>query len=944
MANKNRIRFARSITRDNLPATLEYGEPGYIKNNRLIIGNEDGSEFVVNDWNNLRNKPNIAGEERTLSLIADEAIQVNRAVRIKPSNGRVVRASKTSATNSRVIGIAVTAASAANDTIQVQIEGTIDDPSWTWTPGDEIYLANTVGGFTNDISAFADTDMRTFIGIALSATSIVLYIQKPETLDEAKDIVQSITDGDTTGVPSADAVYDHVSGAIAAIALPPDLTTEVSTLEARVDNIYAVTDSGDESGLIVDLEDRMDTVETDITTVTNIVNTRVVQTVTNGDTTHVPSSDAIYDHVASEIGILETRVEDNESDITTLNTDVSTLTTDLGTTITQVNTNTSNISNIATVVNGQIVQTVTDGDTAHAPSADAVYDHVAYEVDIIDQTITALETDVDDNILRLNNLYIVSDSGDTSGLVATISTDLADLTDTVSDLIVQTVTNSDTTHAPSGDAIYNFVQTEISNITPVQSVTNGDTTNAPSADAVYDFVFNNVVPYSGSTRTAGKFYSGTTDPVSDNRINFDGNLHVNDLHTNAASIYIGETKISTETGTLIYKPDSQIEQDYEVVLTQLTGTLGPAPQTHIGGEVFIDEGLLKLNQKQIGSAAPSRNALFEVERGAENNTAIRWNETNDRWEASSDGTTFLPIVLADIDGKISASNLPSSVVNALKYRGMWPASGGIWPANPDTGSYYIISSNGTIEGNELQSGDWIVYNGTWWDKIDNTDRVSSVAGKTGNVTLTSADVGLQNVVNARSIQSPATSTPNRLIQWNDATGDTVKTAPASISDIGELTLHNHQAKIIVDRTGIGQNQSIGWNEGTQFFVSSAPFTAPNLPQMFQSNGLITTSKQQFLLVHEAQSVQFEIIISDRFSNIVRSETVNTVLSNGDLKWSSVTHAKVGDSNAIKATIAQDGVSTVLGFEVQSGSWYIVVRVNPMPFWNGLPITYSMGIA
>ncbi len=53
----NRIKIARSITRANLPEVLEYGEQAYVKNAKLVIGNGDGSEFVVNDYNNLINAP-----------------------------------------------------------------------------------------------------------------------------------------------------------------------------------------------------------------------------------------------------------------------------------------------------------------------------------------------------------------------------------------------------------------------------------------------------------------------------------------------------------------------------------------------------------------------------------------------------------------------------------------------------------------------------------------------------------------------------------------------------------------------------------------------------------------------------------------------------------------------------------------------------------------------
>ncbi len=39
------------------------------------------------------------------------------------------------------------------------------------------------------------------------------------------------------------------------------------------------------------------------------------------------------------------------------------------------------------------------------------------------------------------------------------------------------------------------------------------------------------------------------------------------------------------------------------------------------------------------------------------------------------------------------------------------------------------------------TGDWVIYNGTAWQKIDQTNLVISVAGRTGAVTLTTADIG-----------------------------------------------------------------------------------------------------------------------------------------------------------------------------------------------------------
>lgn len=57
------------------------------------------------------------------------------------------------------------------------------------------------------------------------------------------------------------------------------------------------------------------------------------------------------------------------------------------------------------------------------------------------------------------------------------------------------------------------------------------------------------------------------------------------------------------------------------------------------------------------------------------------------------------------------------------------------------GIYYIVSANQTFAGLELKVGDWLISTGISWQKIDNTDAVTSVNGKTGAVVLTAEDIG-----------------------------------------------------------------------------------------------------------------------------------------------------------------------------------------------------------
>jgi hypothetical protein len=78
---------------------------------------------------------------------------------------------------------------------------------------------------------------------------------------------------------------------------------------------------------------------------------------------------------------------------------------------------------------------------------------------------------------------------------------------------------------------------------------------------------------------------------------------------------------------------------------------------------------------------------------------------------------------------------------------------GTWDANTNTpaltssvgtnGHYYIVSVAGTTNLNGITDwkvGDWAIFAGTTWQKVDNTDAVASVNGYTGTVSLVTGDV------------------------------------------------------------------------------------------------------------------------------------------------------------------------------------------------------------
>ena len=89
----------------------------------------------------------------------------------------------------------------------------------------------------------------------------------------------------------------------------------------------------------------------------------------------------------------------------------------------------------------------------------------------------------------------------------------------------------------------------------------------------------------------------------------------------------------------------------------------------------------------------------------------------------------------------------TSSIGAVNYKGTWDASTNTPTLVSSTGTqgdYYVVNVAGSTNLNGItdwQIGDWAIFNGSVWQKVDNTDAVSSVNGQVGTVVLTAANVG-----------------------------------------------------------------------------------------------------------------------------------------------------------------------------------------------------------
>lgn len=157
---------------------------------------------------------------------------------------------------------------------------------------------------------------------------------------------------------------------------------------------------------------------------------------------------------------------------------------------------------------------------------------------------------------------------------------------------------------------------------------------------------------------------------------------------------------------------------------------------------FTTTLLTKLNAIEAGATADQTGAEIKVAYEAEADT----NAYTDAEKAKVGHLTVTQAVDLDaIETRVNA--LDAAVV----LKGTWDASAGAFPGagSAQAGESWIVAVAGTVDGNNFAEGDRIlaivdnasttIFANNWF-KLDYTDRVASVAGKVGAVTLVKADI------------------------------------------------------------------------------------------------------------------------------------------------------------------------------------------------------------
>ena len=114
------------------------------------------------------------------------------------------------------------------------------------------------------------------------------------------------------------------------------------------------------------------------------------------------------------------------------------------------------------------------------------------------------------------------------------------------------------------------------------------------------------------------------------------------------------------------------------------------------------------------------------------------------------------------------SVVDAAVVGGVTYQGTFDASSPADLSNASKGDLYIISVAGSYQGQDWAVGDHLLINADMGgtldpnkiDKVDNTDAVTSVAGRTGAVVLSTADISGLATVATSGAYSDLSGTPS----------------------------------------------------------------------------------------------------------------------------------------------------------------------------------------
>jgi hypothetical protein len=528
-------------------------------------------------------------------------------------------------------------------------------------------------------------------------------------------------------------------------------TTDISDVKAEVDTntaelITANTSISNNTTDIGDVKAEVDINTTGLATANTAINT---------NTTDISDVKAEVDTNTAELITANTSISNNTTDIGDVKAEVDINTTGLATANTAINTNTSDIGNVQAAVAINTTVLATANATANTDRKDFMFflqstnDNVSSNYD----DIVDVKAEVDIN---------------TTGLATALAGAVTELNE-LSDVLTTTPQNNDVLS-------YNTAQTRWDN-TPLSSIASflrflGDYDASGPPNTVFTVGDAYIVNTAGNhsiTSQLGVFSSWKKNDwlvrtpygwskIDNQRLEIDdittgldktwSSVKINDIKamadTNTTELVTANTAISTNTTDI---GDVKAEVDINTTGLETTNTAISTNTTDIGdvkAEVDINTtGLATANTAISNNTTDIGDVKAEVD--INTTTLVNTNVSLNTFIGSKGMAGGLCEL--DLTQKIPIARIP---VSGLSYKGSWNVATNIpvLDNSANAGDYYIVCCDDpsivtTIDGiSDWKQGDFALFNGTLWQKIDNTAQVVSVNDAIGTIHITSDNVGI----------------------------------------------------------------------------------------------------------------------------------------------------------------------------------------------------------
>ena len=344
--------------------------------------------------------------------------------------------------------------------------------------------------------------------------------------------------------------------------------------------------------------------------------------------------------------------------------------------------------------------------------------------------------------------------------------------------------------------------------------------------------------FSGSSARASLYYAGSEKLItSSTGVNITGEAFAGsgkfDNLTDTRIVFSGTGGALTDNSNLTFDGTTLAITGNETISNDLTigGNL-----TVNGSQTIINSNTLQIGDSQIllnrdEAGTPSSNAGVVVERGTSSNVQIRWNEGNDKWEFTNDGSAFQNIPTTNTTYGVSAQD--GDVAGEKKVR----LSG----SNPSSTDEVVLAAGTNMS--VARSGDKITFNSSYTD-TDTTYSQSCVDSSNDVILrLTAGGAGSGNDDIKIKAGSNVTLTHNNSGEFTISSTDTNTTY--SVGD-GGLTQNNFTNTLKSKLDGIASSAEVNvqsdWNAGSgDAQILNKPTIPTNNNQLTNGAGYLTSA-------------------------------------------------------------------------------------------------------